>query len=94
MHRTLKAEELFYQISSDLIRLFPVKIPTKKVTIDNVEIELKDYENAKVKQDASILLLKQHIPFLTDKYNMLLTNICFVKAMDVILRVEDTNKRW
>lgn len=84
-----EAEELFYQILSDLIRLFPIKIPMKVESVDCGDSKQKDYENAKVDANSSILLLKEHIPFLTEKYNMLLVNVHFVKAMDVMVRVRN-----
>ena len=69
-------EELFYQISSDLVRLLPYKIPWK----DNKP----DFEKAHIDKKSGIVLLKSEIPFLYDEYQKILINPKCLKALHSI----------
>lgn len=69
-------EELFYQISSDLVRLLPYKIPWK----DNKP----DFEKAHIDHKSGIVLLKSVISFLYDEYQKILINPKCLKALHLI----------
>ena len=88
LHET---EELFYQISSDLIRLFPIKIPPqkKRVLFWKINNGRLDYKKAKVDERCGIFLLKSHIPFLLKEYRVMLEDFHLVRVMDVVKTVRN-----
>ena len=69
-------EELFYRISSDLVRVIPYKIPKK----DGIPI----FENAKIDDHSGILLLKSDIPFLKPEYTRIIKNEKCLKVFAAI----------
>lgn len=75
-------QELFYKICSDLIRLYPVKIPK-----DSDKNWL--YSKARVDNRTGILLLSNYIPFLQDEYNRLLNEDKCVVALSEILTIRN-----
>lgn len=76
-----KNEELFYLIASDLIRLFPVKVPWKEGE--------RDYANANIDEKCGILLLNKHIPFLKAEYKKILNDGECKKAFAMILIIRN-----
>ena len=68
-----KNEELFYNITSELLRLLPFRI-------DNNKIEL-------VK--SGILLVSNKKSFIKEKYNKIINNECYYKTLKDILRIRN-----
>lgn len=75
-------QELFFKICSDLIRLYPVKIPKD----DDGNFELT---KACINNRTGILLLGKYIPFLKKEYNRLLIEDKCVVALSEILTIRN-----
>lgn len=75
-------EQLLYTIVTELIRLYPVKIPTN----ENGDI---DYSKVRLNNSDGILLLKDHIPFLQDDYKKIITNKNYIDALQVLLIIRN-----
>jgi len=69
-------EELFYLISSDLIRLLPYNLPKEK------DSKKPLYEKAKIDDKSGIVLLKSEIPFLEDMYLEIIRNEKCLKVLE------------
>lgn len=74
-------EQLLYTIVTELIRVYPVKIP--KTEDGNV-----DYQKVYIKNDG-ILLLKQYIPFLKEDYKKIIANKSCIDALQVLLLIRN-----
>lgn len=74
-------EELFYQIASDLVRLFPYRIPWKE--------NGPDFKNAHIDNKSGIVLLKNMIPFLYGEYQKILDNPKCLQALHSVLIIRN-----
>ena len=75
-------QELLYKICSDLIRIYPVKIPK-----DSDKNWM--FSKARIDNRTGILLLSNHIPFLKEEYNRLLNEDKCVVALSEILTIRN-----
>ncbi len=74
-------EQLLYTLVTELIRIYPVKIP--KTANGNV-----DYPKVHIKKDG-VLLLKQYIPFLEEDYKKIIANKNCIDALQVLLLIRN-----
>lgn len=75
-------EQLLYTIVTELIRLYPVKIPKN----ENGDI---NYSKVNLYDNDGILLLKDHIPFLEHDYNKIIANKNCIDALQVLLLIRN-----
>ena len=71
-------EELFYQISSDLIRLLPYKIPRERQS--NTPI----YDRAYIDDTCGIALLKSDLPMLNNDYELIIKNKKCLEVLEIV----------
>ena len=74
-------EQLLYIIVTELMRVYPVKIP--KTKDGNI-----DYEKVYIKDDG-ILLLKQYISFLEEDFKKIIANKNCIDALQVLLLIRN-----
>ena len=75
-------QELFYKICSDLIRLYPIKIPKNSDGF-------WEFKKAHIDKTTGILLLSNYIPFLQDEFNRLLKEKKCIVAFSEILTIRN-----
>lgn len=74
-------EELFYQISTDLVRVLPIKKMKTEEGRQNLEIDVS----------TGILLLKRYIPFLLDDYNKILSD---AKCQEILVQISKIRNKY
>lgn len=71
-----QTEKWFLYISSELMRLFPLKRNKKT---EQLELSPTD----------GILLLDKNIPFILEKYNKICSNLCYLEVLDDIAKIRN-----
>lgn len=71
-----QTEKWFLYISSELMRLFPLRRNKKT---EQLELSPTD----------GILLLDKNIPFILEKYNKICSNLCYLEVLDDIAKIRN-----